>query len=186
MLYGKNNNNPDVGAISRTAFLRGNFKASNLPIRPPWALDEDAFRKACRQPCDRCRTACPEAILTEGADGYPQVSFFRGECTFCGDCAEACPTEALTQRGEGGQKRPPWQILVAIDNSCLSLNGTTCRVCGDQCETHAITFRLATGGVALPVFDSGLCIGCGACVAPCPVKAVTVQPITQETQQQGA
>ena len=36
-------------------------------------------------------------------------------------------------------------------------------------------FRLVAGGHALPELELAACNGCGACVAPCPVQAMSVQ-----------
>jgi ferredoxin-type protein NapF len=51
-----------------------------------------------------------------------------------------------------------------------------CRSCGEVCESAAIGFRLATGGRALALIDSQRCNGCGACLAVCPVRSITLTP----------
>lgn len=158
--------------MTRRSFFKGRtFEASEV-VRPPWSGSEPAFAAACSA-CDLCVAACPEHILVRGADGTPAVDFRRGECTFCGDCAKACPTGALDAEGPEAA-RAPWLARAVIASSCLSARGITCRVCGDRCGPRAITFRLAVGGAAFPMIDGSLCNGCGACVGPCPVDAVTV------------
>jgi ferredoxin-type protein NapF len=70
-----------------------------------------------------------------------------------------------------------------ITNSCLSLNGISCRACEDACDPRAIRFRLMTGGRATPVLDEALCTGCGECAYTCPAGAVAfekAEPITME------
>lgn len=160
-------------AVGRLQFLRGDFRGRRLPVRPPWALSEAAFVDACTR-CGDCARACPEGIVVDGSGGYPEIRFARGECTFCGDCATACPTAALSDP----DGRAPWDLRAAIDDSCLSRKGITCQVCGDHCPEGAIRFRPALGGVATPAIDADACTGCGACVAPCPVDAVTVRKET--------
>lgn len=64
---------------------------------------------------------------------------------------------------------------VVIGPACLALNGVVCRVCAEHCESHAIRFRLAPGGVAVPLLRAERCDGCGACVKVCPASAIALQ-----------
>ena len=160
-------------AVSRLALLRGKFRDDRPPQRPPWALPERIFLETC-DAGGACVSACEEGILIKGENGHPVVSFARGECTFCEDCVKACPSGALSLSGADGERRAPWDITAEIANDCLSMNAVTCRVCGEQCEAAAISFKLAVGGIALPVVETSTCTGCGACVAPCPTKSITI------------
>jgi len=154
---------------SRRGFFRGRPRPK-AEIRPPWALDEAAFIDACTR-CNDCLGACPEHIVVAGDGGFPTVDFHRGECTFCGDCASACKPGAL-QRSEGGQ---PWLLKAYIGPACLPTKGVECRICGDFCDARAIRFTPRLGGVPLPEIVAESCTGCGACVAPCPVAAITIR-----------
>ena len=154
-------------SVTRAHFLRGDFSASRLAIRPPWAMAEPDFVEACSR-CGDCIGACPEKILEKGRGGFPQVNFGLGECTFCGDCARNCKTGAL------GVGREPWLLKARIAPSCLALKQVECRNCGESCPAGAIRFRLAAGAVARPELDAAACTGCGACVSPCPVAAMTI------------
>ncbi len=158
--------------ISRMQFLRGRFSEPDGAVRPPWSLAGSGFTDACSR-CDDCIKACPTRILVRGKGGFPEVDFKRGECTFCGDCARACATSALDpaahQRGD-----TPWTLVASIGAACLALNKVVCRTCGEACEPRALSFRLAPGGVSRPHLDAAACNGCGACVAICPVAAVSV------------
>jgi ferredoxin-type protein NapF len=113
---------------------------------------------------------CPTDIIVCGTDGYPEVNFSRGECTFCGDCVCACRDGAL-QRFDGAA---PWRLKAEIGNDCLAQKQVECRVCGEQCVAGAIRFRLQAGRVAAPSLDPDLCNGCGACVAACPGRAIVM------------
>ncbi len=157
--------------ITRARLLRGQFKPATAPARPPWSLGESDFLVTCAgSECARCISVCPENIIRLGKRARPEIDFRVGECTFCRACADSCPEGALDPT-----KDQPWTLTADIGVRCLGLKGVTCRVCGDACEPEAITFRLATGGIALPMVDATACTGCGACVGPCPVDAISVQ-----------
>jgi len=156
--------------LTRSALLRGLWRRDAPPRRPPWALAEAGFAAACPPNCGLCVDACPENILSLAADGRPQIEFERGECTFCADCVEACPTGALARAGDAA----PWSLVARVAETCLSIAGVTCRSCGDACGEDAIRFSLGLNGTARPLIDGETCTGCGACVRPCPVDAITV------------
>lgn len=153
--------------ISRRQFLRGDVSGRKPALRPPWALEGDAFLAACTR-CGDCLPVCPTKIIAIAA-GYPTVDFARGECTFCGACADACKPRALLKA-----EAPPWRINAQIRTNCMAFANTVCRSCGDACAAAAIRFRPRLGGAAVPEVDAGKCTGCGACVAPCPVQAIAL------------
>lgn len=167
--------------MSRRAFLRGRSpRFSPSGIRPPWAMPLAAFVAACTR-CDDCIHVCPQHILQRGDGGFPEASFKRGECTFCGECAAACQAGAFSP--DARHPHNAWNLVVSITPACLSLNGVVCRVCGDHCDANAIRFQLQARAVAVPHISSASCTGCGACQAVCPVNAVTIQnQICQEEQ----
>lgn len=134
---------------------------------PPWTQAR-RLADACTQ-CDACITACPEAILVRDAHGFPRVDFNRGECSFCAACATACAENVFF-----ALSMPPWKIRASADETCLARAGVVCQSCKDACGAGAIRFLLAAGRVATPAFDLERCTGCGACVSPCPVKAITI------------
>lgn len=154
---------------SRRGFLRGRPRPQ-AELRPPWALPESAFIDACTR-CNDCLKACPQKILVVGDGGYPSVDFSRGECTFCADCVAACRPKALLRQDDV----PPWTCRAAISDACLARRGVECRVCGDFCELRAIRFVPRRGGSPLPEIDSERCTGCGACVGPCPTRAIAIR-----------
>lgn len=160
-------------SIQRSDFLRGALYAKAMPFRPPWAIAEPAFTDACTR-CGDCLTACPESILAPGRGGFPEIDFRKGACSFCGACVGACKAGALKR----GDAENPWRLgpgrlgARVSGDTCLSMKGVTCRVCGDRCEARAISFTLAVGGRASPCVALTECTGCGACVAPCPTAAI--------------
>lgn len=154
--------------ISRRQFLRGDLSGRKAPQRPPWALPEADFLAACTR-CGECVPACPEKIIVVER-GYPRIDFTLGACSFCGACAAACKPGVLKAGPEGR----PWRILPVFGEKCMARGNVVCRTCGDACAAAAIRFRPRLGGAALPEVDGEKCTGCGACVAPCPVAAITL------------
>jgi len=65
--------------------------------------------------------------------------------------------------------------LAVIGPACLALNSVVCRSCAEHCAPHAIHFRLAPGGIAVPLVRAERCDGCGTCLAACPVSAIMLQ-----------
>lgn len=154
---------------SRRGFFRGRPRPK-AEIRPPWALPEAEFTECCTR-CNDCLSACPEQIVVSGDGGFPTIDFARGECTFCGDCVNACQPLALLKIAE----QVPWSYKALIAPNCLPHKGVECRVCGDYCDARAIRFLPRIGGSPLPEIDVEKCTGCGACIAPCPVTALTIR-----------
>ncbi len=157
-----------TGVLTRRA-LFSRFRGGPPQLRPPWSVSEEIFVEACTL-CGKCTEACPTQIIGRGHAGYPIVSFDRGACTFCGACAAACDAGCFDRDG----RAPPWGLKAEIAASCVEIKGVACRMCEEACEASAIRFRPMRGGVCAATIDQDRCTGCGACVAPCPVNAITV------------
>ena len=157
--------------ISRTQFLRGDYRGADVALRPPWAVNESLFDELCNG-CGDCIASCPTSILVKGRAGFPVVNFSKGECEFCANCVVACKTGAIQRTHESGEV--PWALKAVIGESCVTQEGVICRSCTEQCEPHAIKFHLDVGSVPQPQLDESKCNGCGACVSICPVNAISV------------
>lgn len=156
-------------SLSRRRLLAGASSVSGHLMRPPWAAPEGAFVSACSR-CGDCLARCPTKILVRGSGGYPTLDFSRGQCTFCGECVAACKDGALNHQ----MGAEPWPARAAIAESCLAIQRVMCRICGDVCDVTAISFSIEPGGKAMPRIDVSACTGCGACVAGCPTRAISV------------
>lgn len=151
---------------ARRALLKG--RGTHVEIaRPPGALHAGLFEDTCTH-CGDCAAYCPQAIIKADADGFPCVDVSERACEFCSICAEVCTEGAIEPAGS-------WDLRAFVGDSCLSVQGVMCRTCEDHCDEAAIRFRPMTGGRAQPIIDLEDCTGCGACVAPCPADALTLQ-----------
>ena len=149
----------------RRRFLRG--CTGDVPLRPPWALDESRFTEACTG-CGDCLAACSEQVLVRGGGGLPVFDPRRGECTFCGDCAAVCKVPAFASRDS-----EPWTLQAHIGDACLAANGIVCASCRDACGESAIHFP-PTRALPQPQVLAERCTGCGGCVSSCPVAAISL------------
>lgn len=157
----------------RALFAR--FRGGPEQLRPPWSRPEELFLDACNL-CHACIAACPTGLLSKGHAGYPIADFSRAACTLCGACGDACKSDCFV-----GRDGPAWNLKAAISTHCVELKGVVCRVCDESCPAGAISFKPKLGGGAIPSVDQVKCTGCGACVRPCPVRAVAMaNPTHQE------
>ncbi len=157
--------------LSRTAFLRGDWRKGKTLIRPPWAKQESDFISKCDSSCRACVDACPEKIIVIGRGKYPQIDFSKGECTFCEHCVDSCNYDAL-EKLDSGQA---WTHKAVINmDQCITQQSVVCRSCSEICETAAIQFKPVIGGVSSPELSTDLCNGCGACIKVCPSNALSI------------
>lgn len=157
--------------VQRRNWLRGRFSPKPTAIRLPWLKSAASFYDGCTR-CGECQKACPERIIVRGDGGFPEIDFKQGECTFCAKCAQACPEPLF----ELDSARRPWDYIASIDRGCLAYQGVSCQSCQDSCDAGVIKFVSQVGKPAQPQLNRELCTGCGACVAVCPVFAISVLP----------
>lgn len=159
-----------VSQVSRMQFLRGDFKGKEIPLRPPWAIDENLFAEICTS-CGECVSRCPTHIIKMARANLPIVDFSSGECLFCEHCTDTCKPHALLKTNE----KSPWSVKASIDkDTCIAYKDVECRSCYDPCEEHAIMMPPRLGGISIPVVSTDKCTGCGACFSVCPVQAITI------------
>lgn len=151
-------------------------------LRPPGALPEDAFVRACVA-CQECVRVCPTGglratFLESGLAGIgtPQLVPRQGGCTLnpsCPNlCARVCPVGAI-------QPTRPEDLRIGLaqvhHRLCLAWDqGVKCLVCVEACLVHAA--QVYNGRV---VVDATKCTGCGRCQQACPVVdgAIRVYPL---------
>jgi ferredoxin len=175
-----------VPLLRSTPFSRPGYSDPRL-LRPPGALDEQAFLRRCVK-CGECMKVCitnglQPTLIEAGLEGIwsprliPRIGHCEYRCTLCG---QVCPSGAI-QRLPLDEKLKVKIGLAMIDKGrCLPYaHATPCIVCEEMCPTapKAIWFEeKAVQGrdgeeiiLKQPRVDLDLCIGCGICEAKCPV-----------------
>jgi polyferredoxin len=167
-------------------------------MRPPGALDENAFLARCIR-CGECMKVCPNnalhpTLMEAGLEGIwtpvlvPRIGYCEPSCVLCG---QVCPTGAIWDiiprekawaTGAGPNAKPIRVGTAFYDRGrCLPwAMATECIVCEEWCPTSpkAIYLRPAEvvdsqgrlKKVRQPYLDPERCVGCGACEFACPVQ----------------
>lgn len=178
-----------VGLYSRSA--------SSLParaLRPPGALDEEAFTAACVR-CGLCVRDCPYDTLRlaevgeDVALGTPYFIAREVPCEMCEDipCVPACPTGALVPTLTKIDDARMGLAVLSDQENCIAFLGLRCEVCFNICPVRgkAITLeyrhdaRSGKHAQFIPVVHSEACTGCGKCERACILDeaAIKVLPI---------
>ena len=169
------------------------LKASELTLRPPGALEEDDFIKACIR-CGTCVETCPYNTLKVATlddhtpIGTPHFKPRDIPCYMCVDvpCVPVCPSGALDVKKIAKQidgidtKTPDIEkakmgVAVIDHESCLAFWGIQCDACYRVCPLigEAMTLEYKrnerTGKHAFlkPVVHRDICTGCGLCEHAC-------------------
>ena len=151
-------------------------------IYPPGAGSRQRFLSKCTD-CRLCVQHCLGQVLRPaGRFGAVHLEFDRGMCEFnCTRCTEVCPTGALRPLDAAIKKRTRLGLAAVDLTLCVAATEEfECGACAEHCPTGALRMRENAAGVLIPVLDARLCIGCGSCEHPCPVrpiKAVRVWPV---------
>ena len=115
------------------------------------------------------------------------LDYTKGMCEFnCNNCSQVCPTGAIMSTPIEKKKRLRIGTAVFYETRCIAaIYGTHCGACAEHCPTGAVRMVMKTGfKVPIPEVTEALCIGCGNCSWPCPVRperAITVSPVPVQT-----
>ena len=161
----------------------GRIKADELELRPPGAVDEEAFIAGCIR-CGVCVDTCLNrytGVLKPMtlADGYynaglPTFNTPKTYCLRCMECTTACPTGVLKE--VPSDKLGIGTAFINIEE-CLAYNGEDCLECVKHCEIGA-----AVEINDLPTVKEDICDGCGTCVYFCPAKTRYLKPDASKRQ----
>lgn len=154
-------------------------------VIPPGAGSVARFVETCLA-CGLCVARCPAKIIRPsfgqlGLSGLfvPRLDYDISYCQYeCTACMDVCPGGALEALELGTKKLVKMGNSTLIRDRCVVItNRTKCGACAEHCPTGAVRMVRGDTGLPEPVFDTAMCIGCGACHHACPVtpdKAISV------------
>lgn len=182
-------------AVALLGIQQQRSQASGVRLRPPGALAEPAFSRACVR-CGQCVQACPYdtlklATLAIGdAAGTPYFVAREIPCEMCEDipCAVVCPSGALDKALPSIDEARMGLAVLLDQENCLNFQGLRCDVCYRVCPSidKAITLELErntrTGKHArfLPTVHSSDCTGCGKCEQACVLDVAAIKVLPRE------
>ena len=167
------------------------------PLTPPGSISASNLQKKCTS-CQLCISNCPNGVLRPNLslDGLlqPVMEYEKGFCRpECTRCSNVCPAGAILPITV--EEKTAIQIghAVWIKKNCIPLrDGKTCGNCASKCPTGAIqmvpldkSFKMNEEGkwvdaegkpvrereiLRIPVVNTEICIGCGACENLCPAR----------------
>lgn len=188
-----------VGGLAWGGLLKGS-KANEFVLRPPAAIDESDFTKACIK-CGLCVEACPYDTLelaTSGSAigvGTPYFNAREIPCYMCIDvpCVPPCPTGALdinllvnSETDKMDINKAQMGLAVINEDTCVAFDGTQCDACYRVCPVldEAIFIetkrneRTGKHAYLVPKVSADACTGCGLCEHACitEVPAIKIFP----------
>jgi ferredoxin-type protein NapG len=195
-----------LGGMVWSAYL-SEAKAAPLILRPPGALKEADFLRACIK-CGQCVEACPYDTLklAKPGDNNPVgTPFFTPReipCYMCTDipCVIVCPTHALEEKNvsivkEGAKvldiTKAQMGLALVDTQSCIAFWGIQCDACYRACPIMDSAIKLEyrrnqrTGKHAylIPTVNSETCTGCGLCEHACVTEKAAIHVLPRELAQ---
>ncbi|MCY1721204.1 ferredoxin-type protein NapG [Prolixibacteraceae bacterium Z1-6] len=193
-----------VAALGLGGFLWGSLlkdaTSANPVLRPPGALPEKSFVKACLK-CGQCVVACPYDTLKLAPASDAKLAgtpFFEAReipCYMCTDypCIIKCPSkalteEAITKEGKASINNAEMGLAIVHKETCIAFWGIQCDACYRACplmgEAISLEFEKneVTGKHAnlKPVVNSDVCTGCGMCEQVCVVEKAAIKVLPRD------
>lgn len=188
-----------IGGIAWGGLLK-DTNANPLILRPPGALPENDFLKACIK-CGLCIEACPydSLVVAQIEDssvvGTPYFKARETPCYMCTDipCVPPCPSGALDINllCKPGTEEPDINnAIMGLANinqeTCVAYWGVQCDACYRACPllgeaiilSNSRNKRTGKHAFIIPNVSAEACTGCGLCEHACitEIPAIKVFP----------
>ena len=167
------------------------------PLTPPGSISARNLQQKCTS-CQLCISNCPNGVLRPNTslEGFmqPVMEYEKGFCRpECTRCSNVCPAGAILPITI--EEKTAIQIghAVWVKKNCIPLrDGKTCGNCASKCPSGAIqmvpidkSYKMNEEGkwvdaegkpvnereiLRIPVVNTEICIGCGACENLCPAR----------------
>lgn len=143
---------------------------TRICVRPPFALPETDFLRACTH-CAACLHACDYRAIHLLPircgflrSGTPGMELSTVPCHLCKDwpCVTACETGALRQ--PAANELPELGLISVLSELCLASESNSCNECFDACPVDGAISRDDNGK---PVINKSRCPGCAMCLQAC-------------------
>jgi ferredoxin len=145
-----------------------------LPHRPATSAELGEARSAVEAAAGRMGRQMPEVDLRDllaGSRDSPLWEEVASRCLTCGNCTMVCPTCFCTSAedhtdlsGEAAERSERWASCFELDFSYL--HGGSVRASGASRYRQWMTHKLSSWH---DQFGGSGCVGCGRCIAWCPV-----------------
>lgn len=161
-----------------------NREPTRVPIKraaavsPPGTLSAERFSQTCTA-CYLCVSACPTQVIQPALLAYqgggllqPAMDYSAAYCTYeCIRCGQVCPTGAIRAFSASEKKATRIGLVHFIEDNCVVVTDRTdCGACAEHCPTKAVRMVPYENDLTIPVLDTDVCVGCGACEFACPVR----------------
>ena len=152
----------------------------DYPVSPPGSGSIRHFNNYCTA-CSLCVSACPNNVLQPSFFEYgfsglmqPHMDYSSGFCNYdCKICGDICPTGAILAISTIEEKKTVQMGKAKFikENCVVYTEHTDCGACSEHCPTKAVNMvPFEDTGLFIPEINDNICVGCGACEYPCPVR----------------
>jgi ferredoxin len=177
--------------LARAGSERGAELLRELPQRPAGAEDcaaaEAAVEGAARRMTRSVEAGDLRDLLARNLE-HPRWEQVAQRCLTCGNCTMVCPTCFCTNvedvsdlAGTEVERVRLWESCFAVDHSFL--HGGSVRRSGRSRYRQWLTHKFGTWH---DQFDSSGCVGCGRCIAWCPVGIDVTEELAAIRESDGA
>jgi ferredoxin len=177
--------------LVETASERGREVVATLPSRPATPLDQESATSSVESAVQKMgrsmETHDIRDLLANNLD-HPRWDDVAERCLTCGNCTLVCPTcfcsavEDETDLSSGEAERwRVWDTCFSVDYSYI--HGGSVRPSGTSRYRQWMTHKLGTW---FDQFGTSGCVGCGRCIAWCPVGIDITEEVAAIRATEGA